>query len=269
MAKCFRCGTETAVAWRFCSKRREFVCITCEKACPEYSGKLLPNGTNCKLTYIPDDFYRYLHNTKEYEKFVEKYAGFNLEQLRGRFLSVKESYKRSDNGSTKHLMRAELTALKDLIEKAKLHATEHFNEKQRAEADAEEKPKKGKKEKSEAESREAKKSDSNETVYKEIINYLNEKIGTGYSPKTEKTRRSIKARLNEGNSVEDFKTVIDKKVEEWIGTEFEKYLRPETLFGTKFESYLNARVTVKVEDEPKTTSYNLDDYERYMEERCG
>ena len=28
----------------------------------------------------------------------------------------------------------------------------------------------------------------------------------------------------------------------WIGTEYEQYLRPETLFGPKFESYLNAKV---------------------------
>ena len=27
-----------------------------------------------------------------------------------------------------------------------------------------------------------------------------------------------------------------------IGTEMEKYLRPETLFGTKFEGYLNEKV---------------------------
>ena len=33
--------------------------------------------------------------------------------------------------------------------------------------------------------------------------------------------------------------VISKMVRVWTGTEFEKYIRPETLFGTKFESYLN------------------------------
>ena len=46
-------------------------------------------------------------------------------------------------------------------------------------------------------------------------------------------------------TVDDFKTVIDKKCDEWIGTEWEKYLRPETLFGTKFEGYLNAKTTKK------------------------
>ena len=38
---------------------------------------------------------------------------------------------------------------------------------------------------------------------------------------------------------DDFKVVIDKKFNEWYGTDMAKYLRPETLFGTKFEGYLN------------------------------
>ena len=39
--------------------------------------------------------------------------------------------------------------------------------------------------------------------------------------------------------------MIDKKCNEWLGTDMEKYLRPETLFGTKFESYLNSNNNVK------------------------
>ena len=78
----------------------------------------------------------------------------------------------------------------------------------------------------------------------EIITYLNSKAGTGYKPTTTKTKTAIKARFSEGFTVEDFKTVIDKKCAEWIGDEkMEKYLRPETLFGTKFEGYLNAKTT--------------------------
>lgn len=73
----------------------------------------------------------------------------------------------------------------------------------------------------------------------EIVSYLNEKAGTKYRAKTEATRRHIVARLNDGFSVDDFKEVIDKKCAGWIGTDYQKYLRPETLFGSKFESYLN------------------------------
>ena len=82
-----------------------------------------------------------------------------------------------------------------------------------------------------------------EETYKTIVSYLNEKAGTNYRHTTAKTKTAIHARLAEGFTVEDFKTVIDKKCAEWIGNEYEKYLRPETLFGTKFEGYLNARQT--------------------------
>lgn len=80
--------------------------------------------------------------------------------------------------------------------------------------------------------------------YEEIISYLNEKLGTKYKATTAKTKSVINGRVAEGFTIDDFKTVIDKKCSEWIGDEkMEKYLRPETLFGTKFEGYLNAKVT--------------------------
>lgn len=77
----------------------------------------------------------------------------------------------------------------------------------------------------------------------EIISYLNNKLGTKYRVNNKVTQKHIKARLSEGYTVEDFKTVIDKKYDEWNETEMAKFLRPETLFGTKFDSYLNSLVT--------------------------
>lgn len=76
-----------------------------------------------------------------------------------------------------------------------------------------------------------------------IIAYLNSSTGSSYRPKTQSTVKHIKARLNEGFTVDDFKTVISKKIKEWSGTDMVKYLRPETLFGAKFESYLNQKET--------------------------
>jgi predicted phage replisome organizer/uncharacterized phage protein (TIGR02220 family) len=90
---------------------------------------------------------------------------------------------------------------------------------------------------------EEKESDREKELYSSIVSYLNEKAGTKYKATTAKTKTAIHARLSDGFALDDFKMVIDKKCAEWIGTEFEKYLRPETLFGTKFESYLNAKVT--------------------------
>lgn len=77
---------------------------------------------------------------------------------------------------------------------------------------------------------------------KQIIEYLNQKIGARYRHGSELNKKCMNARLNEGYTVEDFYIVIDKKCKEWQGTEQEKYLRPETLFGNKFESYLNQRI---------------------------
>lgn len=77
--------------------------------------------------------------------------------------------------------------------------------------------------------------------YDEIIGYLNTMACTRYKSTTPKTRALIKARWEEGFKEIDFVTVIKKKCDSWLGTDMEKYLRPETLFGTKFEGYLNER----------------------------
>lgn len=91
-------------------------------------------------------------------------------------------------------------------------------------------------------------------LYNNIVEYLNQKAGTKFKPTTAKTKTAIHARLSEGFSFDDFITVIDKKCAEWIGTEYEKYLRPETLFGTKFEGYLNAK-TKSTSDSEETPDF--------------
>lgn len=91
---------------------------------------------------------------------------------------------------------------------------------------------------------------------KEIVEYLNSAIGSHYKPSVEKTRTFIRARLREGFTVEDFKTVIDKKARAWLGNrEMQKFLRPETLFGTKFEGYLNEQETYKFVGNKQESSF--------------
>ena len=75
--------------------------------------------------------------------------------------------------------------------------------------------------------------------YRDVINYLNQQTDKHYKSTTKKNQTVIRARTDEGFTLDDFKKVIDNKVSEWKGTDMEKYLRPETLFGTKFEGYLN------------------------------
>ena len=96
-----------------------------------------------------------------------------------------------------------------------------------------------------------------------IINYLNRKMNTHYKPTTSSTVKKIKARLKEGYSVDDFKTVIDKKYDDWAGDDkMVAYLRPDTLFGTKFESYLNQR-------EANYSKDKLSDYDKRERENTA
>lgn len=75
---------------------------------------------------------------------------------------------------------------------------------------------------------------------KVIVEYLNNKIGAHYKPNGKKMKELIRARMNEGYMVEDFKTVIDKKFKSWGNDpKMSLYLRPSTLFSTRFAEYLN------------------------------
>lgn len=108
-------------------------------------------------------------------------------------------------------------------------------------------------------------------IYIEIIDYLNSKANTNYRVNNKKTRASINARIAEGFTIDDFKKVIDIKSSEWLNTNMQQYLRPETLFGTKFEGYLNQKVTKQVgnytsnnskrHQENTSSSYNHNDIE--------
>ncbi len=73
----------------------------------------------------------------------------------------------------------------------------------------------------------------------EIINHLNHVAGTSFRDSSKKTRGLIRARVSDGFTVDDFRMVHCVKAADWLGTDFAKYLRPETLYGSKFESYLN------------------------------
>lgn len=74
-----------------------------------------------------------------------------------------------------------------------------------------------------------------------VIEYLNSKAETTFSIKIGSNIDLICARIKEGYTLNDFKIVIDKKVQDWKGTDWAKFLRPNTLFAkTKIENYLNS-----------------------------
>lgn len=108
--------------------------------------------------------------------------------------------------------------------------------------------------------------------YKEIISYLDEKTGKKLRWDVKSNQKEIKARFNEGYTLDDFKTVIDKKYNEWgrkpTKEELQRgikdmriYLRPKTLFGSNFDVYLNQEQTEKVPAKPPV-SRNLNNFER-------
>jgi uncharacterized phage protein (TIGR02220 family) len=76
------------------------------------------------------------------------------------------------------------------------------------------------------------------TILYEIIEYLNQQLGKKCDMRYQDTT-IIQTLINEGYRLDDFKSVIDKKIKSWKGTEWEQYLRPSTLFGKNFIKYLN------------------------------
>lgn len=104
----------------------------------------------------------------------------------------------------------------------------------------------------------------------EIIEYLNLKTGSKFKPTTKPYVQAIRSRLKEGYTVDDFKTVIDKKCREWKGTKLEKYLTPKTLFApSHFDTYLNSNEMASMTDtERKVAELNalIDAVERGTDE---
>ena len=79
----------------------------------------------------------------------------------------------------------------------------------------------------------------------DVINHLNRVAAANFSPGFDDTKKAIDNLLNLGFTVDDLKDVVDRKWNDWKGTEFENYVRPATLFGKKFETYLNESRTPK------------------------
>ena len=75
-----------------------------------------------------------------------------------------------------------------------------------------------------------------------ILEDLNKRTKSkkGFSPLAQCNQNLIKARMSEGFTVENFITVNEKKVKQWLhDPEMAQYLRPATLYSNKFEGYLN------------------------------
>jgi uncharacterized phage protein (TIGR02220 family) len=86
---------------------------------------------------------------------------------------------------------------------------------------------------------------TNDDLIFEIIDFLNECTGKSYKANSKLAILNINARLKEGYTKDDFVKVISIKTTKWLGTKWEDYLTPNTLFGNKFESYLNEKINTE------------------------
>lgn len=76
---------------------------------------------------------------------------------------------------------------------------------------------------------------------KSVLENLNAVSGKKYTHKNAANCEHIRARKNEGATLDNFYEVNRKQALRWLGGDMEKYLRPSTLYlPSKFEGYLNA-----------------------------
>lgn len=79
-----------------------------------------------------------------------------------------------------------------------------------------------------------------ETVIQMLNVETDKKDGEGFSPKAKKNVELISALIRDGYTLNDLKTVIEKKCDSWLTDPVMKSnLRPSVLFGDKFDEYLH------------------------------
>jgi uncharacterized phage protein (TIGR02220 family) len=120
--------------------------------------------------------------------------------------------------------------------------------------------------------KESKVKESKETIHASVMTVFNSI--TGKECILTKSRESqINARLKDGYTLQDFEKVIASKKTEWVNTEWEKYISPDTLFGTKFTKYLeNAKPLLGGDvskKEPNPNHYANEDTYLYACKKAG
>lgn len=79
-----------------------------------------------------------------------------------------------------------------------------------------------------------------ETVIQMLNVETDKKDGEGFSPRAKKNVELISALIRDGYTLNDLKTVIEKKCDSWLTDPVMKSnLRPSVLFGDKFDEYLH------------------------------
>jgi uncharacterized phage protein (TIGR02220 family) len=102
----------------------------------------------------------------------------------------------------------------------------------------------------------------------EILSYLNHKADSNYRL-IDSNLKLIDSIIKKGYTKQDCYTVIDKKAQEWSGTDMQQYLRPLTLFSSKFDAYLNQPMTRKRSDFEQTQDNLKNLYDKYGGDEDG
>ncbi len=114
--------------------------------------------------------------------------------------------------------------------------------------------------------KESKVKESKEAIpFSDIISRLNKIANTNYKTKTKDTQNFIKARFNDGYSLEDFYVVLEN-MKPWLtDPKMIEYYRPQTLFGTKFSAYLNKKTVENQNMYSDITRQNIETGRQWLE----
>lgn len=128
--KCERCGgaLEGKNYFTYCSYKKGFIHVQCERACENYSADMLKNGTHCKKKFYEEEYkYRLLSSrilAPEYDVqgAISKYEHFNSVELYEKFRTQAALYKIIDPGDVEKRARArvELAAMQQILRKREL-----------------------------------------------------------------------------------------------------------------------------------------------------
>jgi len=91
---------------------------------------------------------------------------------------------------------------------------------------------------------------------KAIVAYLNARTGKDYRL-DDRARAAIQDRISDGLSIDELRHVVDVKVEQWMGTDMEGFLRPQTLFGEKAADYAQERLKEQIDKDNQVSREDL------------
>lgn len=143
--RCARCGNlpEGKNYFTYCSYRKVFICLQCERACKNYSADMLPNGTHCKKKYAEELYecrilsHRILAPEYEVQGAISKYENMKYGELYEKFRTKVQMYKTfaQDNAEKREQYLVELAAMQQILvkrflanPKLSLWARRFFNE---------------------------------------------------------------------------------------------------------------------------------------------